>query len=441
MAISISWNHNTYKFYLNERDLGTKTLRDLKDMCSEAFSVPADAMKLVYCGGLLKDDQAPLASFGITLNTKLLVIGSAVKPPEPTPSVISVPVVQEDGPSPVSDDLSASGSSAPDSPPNMAHRPHMPMPDPRGDPADPSYYGRMPVPVDVFASSTGRSDPHGMPMPAPHFDGARPSFEHAFPNHHDLAPPNPYVGHPMSGSGFVAEPVFADPFGVNANYPSPFGPQHTGPPPQQGGRPGMGHNPFFNDQPPSNPNAWYNNNPSAANHTMGGSATGTPPLPPPPPSSMSSNASNPRPAATGPTMTTSADPVAGLLRSSNPEEQAKIDALRTLYDSAQGQFPRGVQDYENAVSDYLTRFTPNGADNRPGQAKEQDRKRLTETQRRLDELLTQHMLKLDSFDFPSSFTTARALRKAIIVHLEALANRCETATRRLKDHEARTGAH
>ncbi|RUS12516.1 hypothetical protein BC937DRAFT_87672, partial [Endogone sp. FLAS-F59071] len=52
------------------------TLGMLKERCRDVTGVPVNAMKLLYSGAIMKDDNAPLSIFGLQPGAKLILVGT-----------------------------------------------------------------------------------------------------------------------------------------------------------------------------------------------------------------------------------------------------------------------------------------------------------------------------------------------------------------------------
>ncbi|RUS28576.1 hypothetical protein BC938DRAFT_481723, partial [Jimgerdemannia flammicorona] len=61
---------------VEEKGFEAITLAMLKERCKDVTSVPINAMKLLHSGAIMKDDTAPLSSFGLHPNAKIILMGT-----------------------------------------------------------------------------------------------------------------------------------------------------------------------------------------------------------------------------------------------------------------------------------------------------------------------------------------------------------------------------
>ncbi|KAJ1980896.1 hypothetical protein H4R35_000938 [Dimargaris xerosporica] len=438
MAISVVWQQNKYQFYLTERDLAAKTLGEFKRLCSEVTRVPVKGLKLIYCGAILKDNDAPMAAYGLTPSSKLLLLGTAQQG-----KVFNVPI--EYG-----DDQSTN------TPPTEAARPEprqpsppsdrsdseqitpMVMPEPRHDYDDEPYYGPMPVPVDVLPHDPEPA-PVSMPVPEPpmgpvaHPYGASPQRypgpNFASPLHPSHVPTNP----------FRMPPMFSEPLGNASAYsaPNPFGQrpldQRPQAPVQQPPLPQlpsqhMQPRPTQQQLPPQPPR------PAPAESTRPEPSTAA--IAAPSANAMvDANASQPRPSLAALTP----ESISHLMASDSPEEQPLLIKLRDHYSTAVKDFAQPVEIFDREAGDFMTQFVLNfhanatQSDQRLLDLRTKEYKHLSDAYRKIDALITKQLIQLDNLDIPSGHANARALRKVVIKYLDGLASHCERVTKRLTE--------
>ncbi|KAJ1986845.1 hypothetical protein H4R33_003147 [Dimargaris cristalligena] len=442
MTLYVVWNDCKFQFYKTDHELATTSLGAFKVQCSELTDVPANEMTFVFCGGILKDDKSPLSAYSIKPGATLMLIGKAAKT-QPASTVIQVPVTQEGSLSPQSESPSESGEPA--LKPNMSYNPRpMHMPDPEGAYDENGYYGPMDVPVDVFAQpGTYINPPMPMPMPQPELYNPLAGFNRPFP----MSQSNDPFSNPLGAAFTHPRPANTNPFRNDPFYhptSNPPIPQHHRP---GGGRPTPPAVPTPPQMAPHYPPPQTPYPPPSETRPMNSAAQGPIPVQTPPrpaPTFQNDPVAQPPPPPQPSQPTPPRNPIDELLHSNNPQEQTIINSIKAIYDEGVRLFPKEVEQYIVSVEDYITQFILNfninltTPDPRVIQIRDQERKRLTDTQRRLEELIVRQILKLDAFDLDPSFTTARALRKAVVVYLDNLANRTENITKRLVEAEART---
>ncbi|KAJ1968361.1 hypothetical protein IWQ62_001297, partial [Dispira parvispora] len=491
MAISVIWNHRRYLFYLSEAQLASQTLGDFKQRCSELTRLPKGAIKLVFCGGVLKDDSVPLVTYGIEPTAKLLLLANmpepevevdavvvSTTPPSPQPSlppvdydlpphpsvphtqhvpvvssIINVPVLQDD-------DLSAAHppfppfASSPNAGGGMSSgRPNFDQPGGFTS-HDRNYFGPMQVPVDVYPSSAGFDT---MPMPTPASSMNTNPFINPEPavDHHDTHPmPMPMPSVPVasnipSNTNSSYSAAFAHPLATNGGGGF-FGMENTHP---SAPNVGVGTSNSINQSIDSISDGLQSTSLSASTNpfrnspqwTPASSATPVPVISNVVPEVTNTNATTTItsvPVATEATPDTTVPPNAppaiaymtDKLTSTNPEEQQLIDKLYRNYDEAVKLFLEPTEEYERDVDDFVTQFILNfhapPSDEALHKLRRQERGKLDKSYNVLDHMFIKHMMGLDELTIPRDFENARALRKRIINYVESMAVRCEGLTRR-----------
>ncbi|KAJ1977851.1 hypothetical protein H4R34_003425 [Dimargaris verticillata] len=433
MAISVVWKQNKYQFYLTERDLAAKTLGEFKRLCSEVTRVPVNGLRLIYCGAILKDSDAPMAAYGITPSSKLLLLGTAQQG-----KVFNVPVEYGDDQSTHTPptETTRPGPRHPTPPSDQSDSDQitpMAMPVPRHDYDDEPYYGPMPVPVDVMPHG---SEPAPVSMPVPeipmksetHHYGASPQRypgpAFASPLHPNHVPTNPFRMPPM-----FSEPVSnASAYSSSNPFSQPSPDQRPQVPAQQPPLPQLPpqhlqSRPAHQQPPPQPPR------PAPAESTC-------PELSAPAVTAVINASSNqPRPSLA----TLTPESIAHLVASDNPEEQPLLNKLRDHYDTAVKDFAKPVETFDREADDFMTQFVLNfhassaQPDQRLLDLRTKEYKRLSDAYRKIDALITKQLIQLDNLDMPSGYANARALRKVVIKYLDGLASHCERVTKRLKE--------
>ncbi|KAJ1650463.1 hypothetical protein IWQ61_008742 [Dispira simplex] len=420
MAISVIWNHRRYLFYLSEAQLASQTLGDFKQRCSELTRLPKSAIKLVFCGGVLKDDNVALVTYGIEPTAKLLLLSNipepefeidaavvSTTPPSPQPSlppveyvlpphppvppvqhgpvvssVINVPVLQDDNSSAAHPPFPPFASSPNTGGGMNSGRSNF---DQSGGftSHDRNYFGPMQVPVDVYPSSTGFN---AMPMPTPAssmntnpFINPETMADHH--NSHSMSMPMPMPSVPGTTSDISSNinpnysSVFVNPlstnggggealFGIESAHPSA---------PTVGGSTSSSIN-----QSVDSVSNGFQSSSSVSTNPFRNSPQWVPASSITPVPVISSTV--PEISRTSTTTTTTSVPIATeeipdatvpshappaiaymveRLSSTNSEEQRLIDKLYLNYDEAIKQFAEPTEEYERAVDDFVTQFILN----------------------------------------------------------------------------------
>jgi len=73
MNITVKWGRERFHF-LTARE--NTTLGDLRSFVAEQTSLTIGSFKLIFAGGIMKDDSAPLTAYGISQGNTITVIGS-----------------------------------------------------------------------------------------------------------------------------------------------------------------------------------------------------------------------------------------------------------------------------------------------------------------------------------------------------------------------------
>jgi len=85
----VKWQRE--RFHLNFPPPTTK-LGELRKYVSEQTGMPPDSFKILYAGGIMKDDNAPLGAYGIEDGRTIHIIGSADPlPARPSEAIRDVP--------------------------------------------------------------------------------------------------------------------------------------------------------------------------------------------------------------------------------------------------------------------------------------------------------------------------------------------------------------
>ncbi|KAI8333533.1 hypothetical protein BC941DRAFT_516041 [Chlamydoabsidia padenii] len=74
--IEIKWQGRTFPVDINEEDLDTCTVLDLKEKCHRFTGLPVENMKLLAYGAVMKNNNLPLGHYGIRPGAKLRLMGS-----------------------------------------------------------------------------------------------------------------------------------------------------------------------------------------------------------------------------------------------------------------------------------------------------------------------------------------------------------------------------
>ncbi|ORX89178.1 hypothetical protein K493DRAFT_234379 [Basidiobolus meristosporus CBS 931.73] len=83
--IQVKWKREIFNLEYTESSLSATTLAQLKERCSELTGIPTASMKLLVTGVVMKDDTATLASYGLRMGSKIMLIGSKPEDIPPNP--------------------------------------------------------------------------------------------------------------------------------------------------------------------------------------------------------------------------------------------------------------------------------------------------------------------------------------------------------------------